>query len=65
LKQGGSNATEEDKEQFFTYIKGKVGASELKFHGKTTNGAFDLHGLQWIQGQETINIQLTNNKNDI
>lgn len=65
LKQGGSNATEEDKEQFITYIKGKVGASELKFHGKTTNGAFDLHGLQWIQGQETINIQLTNNKNDI
>jgi hypothetical protein len=62
LKQGGSNATEEEKERFLTYIKGKVGASELKFHGKTTAGAFDLHGLQWIQSEnsDAIKIQLNN-----
>ena len=49
----------ESKEQFQTFIKGKVDASMLKFHGKGANAAFDLHGIQWLQTQEaTINLVL-------
>lgn len=48
----------ESKEQFQTFIKGKVDASMLKFHGKGANAAFDLHGIQWLQQEATINLVL-------
>ncbi len=53
-----TKAKTEDKDAFLGFIKGKVDASMLKFHGKGATSAFDLAGLRWAHESENGKLQI-------